>query len=709
MSGKALIEVNKEALNESVNLDSLIEAVTAIMSSTEKDFEAMKSKAWYKRLWEMITFSQDNKKRLAKGVGSLAQMQDIIIKMILTLSRENPQIAKLAENNRDAINAIMERLNMQQDQLLAMKKALSHAVYYDRVKLSEIPPHDRRFILCAVSKYILSYPENSFSNAEIVNAYFVNLKSAIGIPEMPDSQQFDYTAIGELEDKKSDELYFTIICELTTLMDKSSEDNQLYSNAVEHISLSKPKQKQIWQRVEEIVRTEGKNSLVKGYYDDDIPSFFVDTDDIVFSEGIELEQFDSEQSLSVPPGEEVVIENKDITLKYHVNCEGKLIFKDCIIRYNGDNICGQIMLKPNSTLVLSQCTIIGDNNETGKEDTKNFFIKGNVYGSDIKTVKLETEKCLFLNCFNFAENVIAVFKGSVIRYRNISYEKRLPHYFLKGGGSEIYGCLFEAEENKKAKWQYGWLGYSHIITNCVFKNIKGRLYCWGSDSNKDEIKNSYFLNCSDILELKGTYEHSFNISDCLFENCLDLIKLTTHSKIENCQFLNCGDSFISGGYGDITIDHCDFIYVNNPTDQIYNRLLIGSGIYLHLTNDKDNGKGKAYIQNCYFNGIYHHGFIRYSFDKELSVFSKKIIGLTISDCKFKNCIDGITGVIDKKNYNYDYDDVAIAINNCKELDNTFGSTDDNPVIRKKTAYGVPIGTDITEEDVGVPLYQKALT
>jgi len=157
-------------------------------------------------------------------------------------------------------------------------------------------------------------------------------------------------------------------------------------------------------------------------------------------------------------------------------------------------------------------------------------------------------------------------------------------------------------------------------------------------------------------------------------------------------------------FGDITIDHCDFFYVKNPTDEKYNSIVKGWGISLLLDNDKDEGKGKAYIQHCHFNGIYHHGFIRYSFNKELSVFSKKIIGLTISDCEFKNCV---AGVIDKKNYNYDYDDIAIAINNCTEIDNTVGSATDNPVIRKKTAYGELIGTNINNDDVGVPLYQKA--
>jgi hypothetical protein len=159
MSGRALIKVNKEALKEKENMDCLIEAFYDIMSSTERDFENMKNKSWYKHFWEIITFSQDNKKRLARGVGSLAQMQDIIIKVISSLSYEFSQITNFIKNNRVVINDILERLSSLQnellhiqDDLITIKKALSHAIFYNRIKLKEIPDGDKQLILCAVYK-----------------------------------------------------------------------------------------------------------------------------------------------------------------------------------------------------------------------------------------------------------------------------------------------------------------------------------------------------------------------------------------------------------------------------------------------------------------------------------------------------------------------------------------------------------------------------
>jgi len=589
------------------------------------------------------------------------------------------------------------------DQILNSLEATERKRLYGLYSQTDIKTLNSEFkeILIAIL-----YTLGSESGNEFQQSYIRSVQKYLDIKNSQASI-IDFSGIGNIDSLIVQKAIFQSCLEYLLLGNGDAAFFEKYGEALfSHFVIKDNDMELIWENVLQIYSAIGPLGLAEKY--GFVPEF-KDKEKVLSGEESGLEQFDSEQSLNVQPGEEREIENKDITLKYHVNCEGKLIFKNCIIRYNGDAICGQIMLQPNSCLVLSQCTIIGDNNETRKENTKNFFIKGNGYGSDIKTVKLEAEKCLFLNCFNFSENVTVVFKDSVISYRNMSHEKRLPHYLLNSGRSEIYGCLFEIEEtDKNSKLQYGWLGYTTSITNCVFKNIKGRLFVWGTDSNKSEIKNSYFLNCNDILELKGSYDDSFNISDCLFENCLDVIKLTTHSKITNCQFLNCGDSIINGRYGDITIDHCDFIYVKNPTDKKYS-IFSEWGIYLHLDNDKDCGKGRAYIQHCYFNGIYHPGFIRYSFDKELSIFSKKITGLTISDCKFKNCIDGIAGIIDKKNYHYDYDNVAIAINNCTEHDNTIGSSSENPVIRKKTAYGEPIGTNITEEDVGVPLYQKALT
>ena len=43
-------------------LATLITAAQEIASASEKDFEKIKAKKWYKRLWELITFNNDNQK-----------------------------------------------------------------------------------------------------------------------------------------------------------------------------------------------------------------------------------------------------------------------------------------------------------------------------------------------------------------------------------------------------------------------------------------------------------------------------------------------------------------------------------------------------------------------------------------------------------------------------------------------------------------------
>jgi hypothetical protein len=274
MNGKALIEINREALNDRACYDILIEAANTILASSEKDYETIKNEEWYTRLWELLTFSHDNEKLLARGVNSLAQMQDIIIKIILMLSSENYQIANLVIKNRDAINDTIERLNKQQDEIITIKKALSLAVYYPRITISEIPPHDRGIILCAIFKYASPFPEN-----ELAQPYIKIVKECLNLRgETPDGSKFDYADLDKLEGKKSNELLFSIICDLTLLFGKPYKFNKRYNKAVEYISISKPKKKLIWEKNKKIVRIEGKELLVQKYDNYSLPSFYVDSE-----------------------------------------------------------------------------------------------------------------------------------------------------------------------------------------------------------------------------------------------------------------------------------------------------------------------------------------------------------------------------------------------------------------------------------------------
>jgi hypothetical protein len=377
---------------------------------------------------------------------------------------------------------------------------------------------------------------------------------------------------------------------------------------------------------------------------------------------------------------------------------------------------------------LSHCSIIGKNNKKRNKHLEIFLIEPvdkNSIGLDsdtlLKMKRLENKKpwleinnCFFLNCLSFVKDLDLIIRNSIIRYTVLSDKLSKPIKLFNGrvisvtgailfisansnNSIELEGCLIESKINEFSSLQH--FLYASKVTNCIFRNLYQPLCMTHTDII---IRNTIFINCWDAI---NSFFPRIEITDCLFQNCYGVIKGA--SKIMHCQFIECGNSIIRGENG-IKIEECDFVNIQNPDEKNYNPSFIGSGSNwgISLLLDKLDGKqgdNQALISNCNFDGINHAGFIRFSFDKELSIFSKKLSSYTIKDCTFNHCV---TGIIDKNNYRYDFDsDVAIKIINCTGLDKGDGGQAENHVIRKETANGEPIGTEINEKDVGVPLYQ----
>jgi len=302
MDGKLLIGISDETLNEKANLDILIEATNTIINTTEKDFETIKNKEWYKRFWELITFSQDNNKLLAKGVNSLAQMQDIVIKVLLMLYKKNNKIHNFVTEQQYAIDGIIDRIYLLENEILSMKKALSSAIYYSLIKISEIDYYDKGLIGCALYKYSLQHPANKISqsyNRKI--EVWLDLKEGI-----PKNKNFDYASLEEL-DIKSGELLFTKICEMTLIYNKSnSMFNKRYQKAIEYINISNPKKKEIWEKISNYVKNTGKEWLVQKFDDEALPSYYVDSNAIELMNPYEeiWEYYDEISNNYVPEEEE---------------------------------------------------------------------------------------------------------------------------------------------------------------------------------------------------------------------------------------------------------------------------------------------------------------------------------------------------------------------------------------------------------------------
>ena len=111
------IQLSQEAAqNIEETLQTLIEAQEDIQNSAEADFEKLKNKKWYNRLWELVTFSKDNQKIQARGVTNLARLNEIIMKSLLLISKQNKDIAEKVLKSFEKINDLSGEIqNLQKD------------------------------------------------------------------------------------------------------------------------------------------------------------------------------------------------------------------------------------------------------------------------------------------------------------------------------------------------------------------------------------------------------------------------------------------------------------------------------------------------------------------------------------------------------------------------------------------------------------------
>jgi hypothetical protein len=764
MNGNAVIGINTTAFEDEGAFDNLIAAANDVMNASGKDFSTMKNKAWYKRLWELVTFSKDNEKRLAKGVGSLAQMQDIVIKMMLMLSKENPQIAALVEENRDTINKILESLNVQGAELLSLKKALSHATYYNRVKLSDISPKDKRIIFCAVRKYLLLNDVNACPDKELVNNYFRNFHNAIGIDETPDDERFDFSAVNDLLDKKSDELYFTVIAELTSLLGKSAEGDTGYDEAVHHVSLSKPKQASIWKRINGTVQSEGKDGIVSGYYENDLPSFYIDLNDLELMDvevdqainPVVLEPLSIDTILHIPTGEENIFYAKEIRLNASVHCEGNLIFDHCVIVYDYNSNANRINVGKAGSIVISHSTIIGTCNGELQEKQNKYFIEAENYQGS----KLTATDSLFKDCYLFAKHVSAYLENCKVLYTFLPPKQpnRIWHFiYADGDDSTIKNCSVEntinwLEKNESLvaignkvlkeeisesagisllrnlhnmptekysdeavmieseKYECNHHGDFYIsdalfpnvgiIDQTTFKNIAQPCFSCGS-----KVTNCEFNDC---CSAKNEDIYSKRISlfyRCLFTRCRNIVVLGGKSKVQHCQFIACSGNLLKiTGPGGTDIEYCGFFNIKSTDAGRYRK----RGIEFDLYDGKSSNG--CHIAHCTFDGIYVSEENRVFIECWTSGDWKHKSAVAISDCDFRHCFSETGKLIDTNSNistllgSKDINTVYIS-SDCRGLENLNkeGSNAENVFIHDENSSDAPIGARLDDANIGMPI------
>jgi len=95
---------------ESEDIDSVALAIKKISTSSENQFNELKKERWFNRLFNMITFSNKKNIRLAEQISTLAQAQEILVRILLLLSEKSLEISELVKNNTKDIERTLENI-----------------------------------------------------------------------------------------------------------------------------------------------------------------------------------------------------------------------------------------------------------------------------------------------------------------------------------------------------------------------------------------------------------------------------------------------------------------------------------------------------------------------------------------------------------------------------------------------------------------------
>jgi len=187
------IEFSQEAIqNIEETLQTLIEAHEDIQKSAEADFEKLKNKKWYNRLWELVTFSKDNQKIEARGVTNLAKLNEIIMKAILLISKQNKDLSNTVYISLGNIDLLKYKIeNIQKFNIAIMRQILLIQRGFDEEPILSHLPEEKQIIIrnlfvkfahdCGLEKnedsqYIVSNVKKGDTNLEKVSYKLIDDK-----------------------------------------------------------------------------------------------------------------------------------------------------------------------------------------------------------------------------------------------------------------------------------------------------------------------------------------------------------------------------------------------------------------------------------------------------------------------------------------------------------------------------------------------------
>ncbi|MCM1124130.1 MAG: right-handed parallel beta-helix repeat-containing protein [Eubacterium sp.] len=710
--------VNREAyVGDQDDYDVIKEAVKKLSAASQEQFESIKKEKWYNRVFDMVTFSQKGKKRIAEQVGTLAQAQQILIELLLRLSENDANISKIVLDSMEDIAKIQE----QNIYLLSRIKRLENVTLGIKkdMDLSSLTDFEKE-VLCACLYFV------SDKNGQTSEEQKIYANAVISYIDVDVQMDNPVAALGEMN-ADSRKRILNCCMEYMFLKDCSDRNYEEYKEFISEFDFGDKSIKAIEKQIRALYNLRG----CEGFYTKYQPDNFGEIEDAFFLDfeeeedaGEEAERTDETISsiLRIESSEVKKYCNKNIHLNAYINCEGELHFNHCTIYYNESEAGDEITLAENAKLFITNSVVIckgyDENafitckwkNEVLIENTSFEDCSYFIGGSNIS--RFSVVKCQVHNCF---KEFISIYlrEDSICEIKNnIIIQDDLKQFYIGKAGwnpkfikitsygdEEVLFCenvICEEEGFRRAGLQDGdekdnKLRYfdcdNAIVKNCTFVGISSAV-------EAHSFLDSKFENCKAAIELGG-HNGNTSVDNCVFINCTNVIRTADNSKITNCQFVSCYDSIISPGTYEsgVTVSFCQFVNIKNSLKNNF----WGADSSITFVRWTNSQAMENYLKKCIFDGVeLEDNFLIAAEERG----KPNGVVTYIKECDFRNCsTKRADGKIIKEYIKYDtffkkkQDFHANQISDCRGLDriNKEKAEADNVEIKTKSTTGNNIG------------------
>lgn len=723
MAGKKMVVDFECFKRDEEAYKSLKEATQKLTNATETQFEEIKREKWYNRVFDMVTYSKKNEKRIAEQISSLAEAQQILIEILLRLSEEDTKVARMVSECMNDIKKLSE-----QDVFLFKKIRnlenimLGIKVSFDIAELS----NTNKIVLSGCLYHLAEYYGNS---SEEQKRYANIVLEYIGTDATVDNLSYAIEKM-ENEDRKK---VLTCCIEYMFLANGKMEIPDTLQDFIDEFDFGNKTISEIKEQTMNMYNLRGIDGFYGKYNSESYSTIenefeFEFADSQIESEIVEIEITDMQH---IRMGEEKEFRNNEIHLKTNINCEGALKFEHCILYYNETSDGNKIVLDEGASLIVANSVIfckgynatsfiIGEYNVAAKFIQCNFIDCSNFLKIE-GARQIIMQNCKMYNCFcGFVDCDLACEQvGCNIRDNIIIVDGEMQQFNLEGAGKKKSHAPFRSmfcikdyseetgthhfnisnnivDENEKFRnkeysdrwstttWHLGEdtdeniikffeVSEGGIISNCTFKGAVSCVEAAG-------VEKCNFIECREVIE---SYKSQGKIIDCVFEKCTDVVNVCNGHIVKDCQFIDCYNTLImADGCG---IEYCDFKSISSNAMKKYdeNACVAFSG----NTN---------YLKDCTFNGIDLENMFLIA--PSSSAETNSIVA-TLERCNFKNCfIKGNTENLIQEYIKYDgffkksQQIQAIRISECIGLDKVNQETErKNDVQSKEDATKKAVG------------------